>query len=204
MLKIITVSSPDHIKFIDSCKYKVKNAADYANIDYEHLIKIDYLKEGQSVFRNILLKQINDNDIICFMDADDYPSHFLFKNIKYLQTYDIIYGNYKFIESQEIIKSNIFNKELFLKKNFIPFSGSLVRGNVAKQAIFNNIKHGNDWHYWHQLVVKGFKFKYINEIFSHRRELTSYKRSNIPVYRKLRRLYRNYKVKQMIKQLWNG
>jgi len=197
-IKVLTACGLKHEKYLDSCKESV--AAN--SVPHEHLVAIGDSMKGTMM--NRLLKEVDDNDIVCLLDADDLADPNWLDNAKYLDHYDLIYGDTWNINkdgSGERYVSKEFNWEEFQHKNFIPYSGVMLVGWLAKEVPYPNLVHAADWYYWHQLLQHSVHFGYIDKVFTTRRMWTGYRRSNIPVYRKLRRLYREYKVKKLIKAI---
>jgi len=194
MIKVLTACGNRHKEFIDSCLSSTNN------MDCVHILSIDEFDEGKGVVMNRMLSGVKDDDIVALLDADDTACEGWLDNVKYLKDYDLVYGNTLNYSptTRELYRSRDFDKELFLKYNFIPYSGVIMKGWLAKQAPYPNIVHGADYYWWHLLLQYSDKFKYVDKIFCTRRTHTSYRSCNIPVYRKLRRLYREYKLHKMI------
>jgi len=196
MIKILTVYNDAHEKYLDTCISSVQNVF---GTEAEHLIQYDWGK-GQAWAVNQLLYGILDCDIIGFLDADDMACSAMKENVKHIGEYYVVYGdvrNYFNENSYSTYISQPMDFELFKKRNIIPVSGTLVFGEIAKLGVYANIFHGKDWHFWWSLVPHTKRFLYVPGVVAERRTWTSYKKCDIPVYRKLRRLYYNNKVKKL-------
>ena len=199
-LKIITACCEDHKRFLPELSKKIKISCGNAGVDYDHLI--DTGRGFPSEARNRLLEQVNDDDYVAFLDADDYPLWNWAEMIcRHLKVFNVVYGDYIIKETKKIYYSQEFDYDEFLKNNFIPLSTVAMEGNIAKQVRFRPIYYGEDWVFLHEVYKVTQDFFYIPLACIVRRVDTSINKSNIPVYRKLRRLYRKYKVKQIIKTL---
>ena len=194
MIKILTACGIKHERYLESCINSVKD------MDCEHIYEV--ADDTKAVIMNRLLKRVNNDDIVGVLDADDIAVY-NWLNVDF-RNYDLVYGNVlnKNENGTMILREGgVFDKELFKTTNLIPYSGTLLKGWLAKSEPYPDIPHGNDWLWWHRLLKHSDKFLYVPRICAIRRTWTSHKRCDIPVYRKVRRLYREYKVKEMIKQL---
>ena len=199
-LKIITACCEDHKRFLPELSKKIKISCDNAGVDYDHLIDTG----GGPTYekRNRLLEFIEDTDYVAFLDADDYPLEWWAADICVkLRDHDVVYGDYIIKGAGRIYYSQKFDYDEFLKNNFIPLSTIAMRGSIAKQVRFMPIYYAEDWVFMHEVYKITQDFFYIPGANIVRRIDTSFNKSNIPGYRKLRRLYRKYKVKQIIKTL---
>jgi len=197
-VKILTACSIEHKKYLKSCLRSTHNQ------NCIHYYEIDKRREGKGVLMNRLLESVNDNDIVGVLDADDMAAPNWIERIGLMKTFDLVYGdtmNIKANDDGQRYVSRDFDKELFRKINFIPYSGTLIKGWLAKSVEYPNLVHAADWLYWHRLLQHSDSFHYAPGIVSIRRTWTSHRKCNIPVYRKIRRLYRDYKVKQLINEI---
>lgn len=201
MLRILTCCGIKHEKYLDSCKDSVKQIPH----PHEHLVATG--DETKAVLMNRLLKQVNDDDIVIVLDADDVFIGNPSKSIRKLDTRDLVYRDVVNMDedgSEVYVKSRPFDKELFKKKNFIPYSGVAMKGWLAKSEPYPDLVHGNDWNFWWSLRQHSTDWTYVQGTFVRRRTWTSHKRCDIPVYRKLRRLWREYLVKKENSKYYEG
>ena len=205
-IDVITICSPAHEKFLKQLVAQVQLCSAMTAFDVSHKVLHDENWQGQSMFRNQLIQNSN-SDLIAFMDADDLPeTNWLTKMVPemFFHGYDVVYCDYR-MEYKDGSKKNIytqpFDEARFRKVNFIPFSGSIIRTKIAQQCEFPDQPHGNDWLFWWCVYKCTKRFGYVSGLYVTRREWSSYKRSNVPVYRKLRRLWRDWKVRNQIKRV---
>lgn len=199
-LKIITPCYEKHIGFLYGLSDKIRESCNVAGVYYDHLIDTNKCYPGLS--RNKLLDWIKDEDYVAFMDSDDYPLKPWAKEIySCLKYHDVVYGDYIEHETGKIHKSRVFDYELFLKQDFIPFSTVAMRGYIANKIRFKPIQKAEDWVFLHETYKITKDFFYLAEPLVVRRTKTSINRSYIPIYRKLKRLYKDYKARQIIKSL---
>jgi len=196
MIIIITPYNDAHSIYLTDC---INSVRQNFNEDVVHDIQYDEGR-GQAWAINKLLSRVNDKDIVGLLDADDMATPNMSLNVKFLDYYDVVYGDCMNMTSEDggiIQRSQPMNFELFKKKNIIPASGTLIRGRIAKKGVYPDIFHGKDWHFWWSLTPYTKEFLYVEGITSQRRTWTSYKRCDIPVYRKLKRLYYDHQVKKL-------
>jgi glycosyltransferase involved in cell wall biosynthesis len=197
-MKVLTAYNKQHEQFLQDCSASIPTGA-------EHLVQFDEGK-GKAWAMNQLLKRVDDNDIVVFCDADDMlmplqESKFL------LLRYDLVYGNaYEMDQLGNVTlrRSQPFDLELFKKQNFIPYSGVMTWGWLAKKVAYPDYFPVEDWIWWHQLYQHSGKFGYSGCVHSKRRVWTSNVARNVPVYSKITRLIRNYKAKQIIKSIYES
>ena len=182
-MKVLTAFDHRHIKYLHTC---------INSTGCTHLIRFDEGK-GKAYAMNDLLKQVHDNDWVAVLDADDIALPAMFDKTDA----DVIYGDYIELETGKKVISKPFDFDGFKEQNFIPYSGTLIRGKFAKTQ-YPDIWHGNDWLWWWRMIHAGAKFEYLPGARSIRRIRTSYKRCRIPVYRKWKRLQNDKKVKKQI------
>jgi len=199
MLKIITPVGECHKHFLPYLSEKIRKSCARAGIMYNHLIDED--KGFPSMARNRLLENINNDDYVAFIDADDYPCDAWAETISQFFDHDVIYGDYCSYENGDIYRSQRFDYEKFKKVNFIGFSTVAMKGSIARQVRFQPIYYAEDWVFMHEVYKVTQDFYYIPFMITVRRIDTSINRGVIPVYRKLKRLYRIHKVKQIIEKL---
>lgn len=193
MLKILTACSAEHEQYLQSCKDSVASL----KWQHEHLVSIG--DSPKHVHMNRLLKEVNNDDIVLMLDADDLIIGDINESLRAIKHSDLVYRdvlNENEDGSLETYHSQPFDMEVFRHINFIPYSGTMLKGWLAKKADYPDLFHGNDWNYWWALLQYSDKFYHLKGTFVKRRAWTSYKRCDIPVYRKLRRLYYQRQVKK--------
>lgn len=201
MIRVITAYNGPHEKFLDDCK----NSVDWYSVirpDLVHEIQFDWGK-GQAWAIRKLLSRVNDYDIVCIMDADDMATTKMFSNIQLLDKYDLVYGDVINVDQQgnrTYYKAQPLDLKIFKKNNIIPVSGVVAKGWLLKREEYPDLFHGKDHLFWWKLLKHSDKFHYEPGVVAIRRTWTSYKRCDIPVYRKLRRLYYEFKLHQLIKK----
>lgn len=197
-VKIITACGIKHKQYMESC---LKSTA---RLDCEHLYLIrDWSKHEQI---NELLKQVDDDDIVGLLDADDLAAPDWLNHVKLLDIYDLVYGDTLNIDKNYdtvLHKSLRFNPETIRKKCLIQYSGVLLNGWLAKSEAYPNFFGGEDWLWWSRLLRRSNKFHYTGEVHAFRRNYTSHIRRNIPIYSKFNRLYRDFKVRKIIRNEFN-
>lgn len=196
MIKILTACGIKHIDYLKTCLRSTES------MDCEHIYEV--ADESKAAIMNRLLKRVKDTDIVGVLDADDMAVRDWLNAANNLNKYDLIYGdviNNDKNGAVNRVNGKRFNAEQFKTVNLIPYSGVLLRGWLAKSEPYPDISHGNDWLWWHRLLKHSDKFIYVPRICAVRRTWTSHKRCDIPVYRKVKRLYLEHKVKQLIKEI---
>ena len=200
MIRVITPYNKPHQQFLDSCEVSVIQAS--YKLDVRHEIQFDWGK-GQAWAIRRLLSRVNDDDIVCILDADDMAKSKMFKNIELLKDYDLVYGDVINMDKNgngNVYEAQPMDLEVFKKKNIIPVSGVVAKGWLLKSEEYPDLFHGKDWLFFHRLLKHSDKFHYEPGVVAIRRTWTSYKRCDIPVYRKFRRLYYNEQVKRLIRK----
>ena len=200
MIRVITPYNKPHEKYFTSCEASVIQTS--YKLDVFHDIQFDWGK-GQAWAIRKLLSRVNDNDIVCILDADDMAKSKMFKNIELLKDYDLVYGDVINMDKNgngNVYEAQPMDLEVFKKKNIIPVSGVVAKGWLLKSEEYPDLFHGKDWLFFHRLLKHSDKFHYEPGVVAIRRTWTSYKRCDIPVYRKLRRLYYNEQVKRLIRK----
>lgn len=194
MIKVLTACTEKHLPYLDECKQSVARS----RVAHTHIVSVG--NESKATHMNRMLKSVSNDDIVAVMDADDKARPDWLENASFLGGFDLVYGDVvnNTHDSHETIFSMPFDKGVFKRKNFIPYSGVILKGWLAKSEPYPEIVHGNDWLWWWRLLQHSDRFLYVPQVFCIRKTWTSHKRCNIPVYRKIRRLYRDYKVKQKI------
>jgi hypothetical protein len=194
-MKVITAYNKQHEQYLESCQRSVR---------CKHDIQFDW-GHGKAWAMNRLLERVDVNGTIVVLDADDTLNwNIIERNIALLDKYDVVYGdvvNFS-MDGKEIYHSMPFCPKTFKKKNFIPFSGTVINGWLAKFEPYPDIFHGNDWLWWHLLLQHSSRFHYEPGIVANRRTWTSYKRCNLPVLRKIKRKYYDFKVRQKINEIY--
>lgn len=132
-------------------------------------IKFSKENTGQSNGRNFLIEQaLRDNCThIAFLDSDDTwdPTH-LEENIKFLDSYNIVYSRPKFIFNNGDVAEpfNIPEPTFFIGKqlehnNFIWISSVIADINLFKQNKFDSeLDSLEDWDMWYRLYKQNAKF----------------------------------------------
>ena len=193
MIKILTACGNYHKPYLKSCSDSLKNI----RFDHRHFVAVgDYPKH---VHMDELSKHVSDNDIVIVLDADDLIINDIDESLRAMNGNDLVYRdviNENEDGSRETYVSQPFDMEDFRRINFIPYSGTMIKGWLFKKEVYPDLFHGNDWNFWWKLLQHTDKFKYVSGAIVKRRAWTSYKRCDIPVYRKLRRLYYQYQVKK--------
>ena len=200
MIRVITPYNKPHEKYLTSCEASVIQAS--YKLDVFHDIQYDWGK-GQAWAIRRLLSRVNDDDIVCILDADDMAKSKMFKNIELLKVYDLVYGDVINMDKNgngNVYEAQPMDLEVFKKKNIIPVSGVVAKGWLLKSEEYPDLFHGKDWLFFHRLLKHSDKFHYEPGVVAIRRTWTSYKRCDIPVYRKFRRLYYNEQVKRLIRK----
>jgi len=206
MIKVFTVCSQDHLQYLHDCEWSVSLQC---AIGYHHEVKIDK-GNGGNYYRNQFLESINNNNIIGILDADDTARGvWLSESLKHIASgYDVVYCDYNLAYKNGNAKryyGKEFDRELLKKVNFIPHSGVVIKGHIAKQARYSDLKFATDWHYLNQLAEITDKFKHINEPLIWRRDWTSFKKKGlgkVPIIRKIRRKYYNNIARKEIQCLF--
>lgn len=198
MIRVLTAYNDRHAKYIEGCRQSVKAVFD----DCVHHVQYDNNK-GKAWAMNQMLTCVEDDDVVIVLDADDTLFGDVALAVASMREHDVIYGNV--FEQRGLMvslrESREFDYSLFKKKNFIPYSGTLVSGWIARRVKYPDIYHGNDWLWWHRIYQISDRFKYSGLIHCTRSIGTSYKDCKIPVYRKLKRLYYERQVKKLINEL---
>ena len=79
MIRVITAYHKPHEKYLASCLASVIQAS--YKLDVFHDIQFDE-GLGQAWAIRKLLSRVNDNDIVCILDADDMAKRQMFRNIE--------------------------------------------------------------------------------------------------------------------------
>ena len=195
-IKILTAVGLKHTEFISDC---VKSTIDFA----EHLYEIDHKGEGKAAIMDRLLRKVNKYDIVGMLDADDMatPEMFSQHRIDLLNRYDVVYGDLHNVDENgtvTVYSGQPFNRRELYRQNIIPFSGVLMNGWLAKREKYPTQRHVGDWLYWNSLIKHSVKFRYEPGIVAQRRTYTSYYGGGVPGLRKVKRLLRDYKARQII------
>ena len=185
----------------------VKTAIDSITRQVDGVICIeDVNKIGQRKMLNNMISMVK-TDWILFLDADDEATPDRVKHCRpAMKNADLIYTGYAC--NNELCFSMPFNLEEFKLNNFIPFSTIMVRTEIAKEVPFLEDKKivapaSGDWIWLHMVHQKYPNFLYVPKVtMVYGTELSTYK-SKIPVYRKFRRLYRKYRHRKVIRELYN-
>ena len=201
MQEKITVLIPHnqkHIKYITSA---VNSVPDNVKVQ----VIYDAHGEGKWKILNRVILNI-DSEWIALLDADDIYTINRFGLVeKYMVNSDLIYTDCIGKNKHGILnycQSRNFNINEFKKVNFIPFSTVMVRTEIAKSIPFIDhlgVKFRALDYVWLYKVNKFYKrFTYVPGATVIRRTDTSNFQSNIPIWRKLHRLYYKYKTRKMI------
>jgi glycosyltransferase involved in cell wall biosynthesis len=180
--------SPKHIKLVNRAIASIKDQVHRISVVYDHP------KKGQAYRLNQLIYHAK-TDWICFQDADDISFGNRIEIVKPAMPYsDLIYTD------TQLFKSQPFDLKKFKRKHFIPFPTILVRTKIAKKIPFPNIGKGNDY-VWLRRVYKEYsRFIYIPVITVwYNPSSSNYSNyGNIPVIRKLKRLWFYHKLEKLI------
>lgn len=190
---VLTVAGEKHWEFYNRC-----------NVPIEMHLFINDAGLGKHFWLNEAFHAFNDDTIVALLDADDIatPEMFNPERLKYLEEYDLIYGDYeRFGAKTGVYKSREFDKELFKSENFIPYSTVITKAWLLKKELYPDEGKCSDWIYWHKLLKHTDKFKYVPGIVCKYDTSNSYFTSNIPVWRKIKRLTENWIAKQKIKRI---
>ena len=189
---VLTVAGEKHWEFEKRCNVPK---------DIQHWFIKDN-GSGKHHWLNTAISCFKDNAIVALLDADDIatPEMFNPKRLKYLEEYDLIYGDYeRFGAKTGVYKSREFDRELFKSENFIPYSTIITKAWLLKKELYPDEGKCSDWIYLHKLLKHTDKFKYVPGIVCKYDTSNSYFTSNIPVWRKIKRLTENWIAKQKIK-----
>lgn len=201
MIRILTAYHKPHEKYLDGCIESVKKSFNGCAV---HDVQYDWGR-GKAWAMNTMFSRVKEDDIVGFLDADDFARPEMMWNLPEMILSDVVYGDVMNCDknhSHEVFKSQEFDKDAFKERNFIPYSGTLVNGWLLKKVSYPDLYHGNDWNFWWSLTQYTDKFHYTGCTVAKRRTWTSYKRCNIPVYRKIKRLYYQWRVKQENKKYY--
>ncbi len=201
MIRIITPYNEPHAKFLSVCHSSVDRSFGTSSIAV-HEAQFDNWK-GQAWAMRKLLERVKDDDIVGILDADDMATPQMANNVKLLGEYDLVYGDVMNLDEKghgKLYEAQPMDLEVFKKRNIIPVSGVVAKGWLLKSEEYPDLFHGKDWLWWWRLLKYSEKFHYEPGVVAVRRTWTSYKRCDIPVYRKLRRLYYNEQVKRLIRK----
>lgn len=206
MYKIITTYHPSHRPWL----WWISNA-----INGDWRLKTWLVAESDKhygvVEKNSLIQSCDDDDVIVFMDADDFPAWDLFDVLDCYfseDNHDVVYGDCLFLTksgsgfSATNGISRPFDVNDLIEKNFIFHSGTAVRGRIAKLGRWLSLPAGRDWVYWVQLARHTDKFYYTGQTHSYIRTYTStrnFRRWNVPGVRKLIRMNNDRLARKAIK-----
>ena len=191
MLYIVTACALDHVKYLPDCNNSVMTLMKMLPFDVDYTVKIDEFGRGSAHIINEVISRVGNDDMFMILDADDFMLPNIVNLFHYIEDYDVVYGDRISIGKKTVVeRAPEFNRKLLRKQNIIPGGCTLMRGSVLRK--WPDIPHGQDWVFWRSINAR---FKHVPVMVWVRRSDTSTKASKIPVYRKLRRLYRNYKLR---------
>lgn len=205
MFKIITVYHPDHEKYLGHIGATLLGG--YPEI-------VTWLRARSTdgygaAKKNEIIQSCDDDDILIFLDADDYLAGGALKHIDQCFRHfkaDVVYGDCYFDTGKRFLYggSEKFRHTKLIQNNFIWHSGTAVRGSVAKQGKWLPIPWGRDWLYWISLIWATENWYYTERPLSVIRTYSStrtFKKWNIPIVRKLIRMRHERIARQEINKL---
>lgn len=198
-IKVLTACGIKHEQYLDSCRDSVKMLGK----GVEHIVKFG--DSPKHVLMNQALKEVNDEDIVIFLDADDYLNWGVEDSVEALEKYDLVYRDVENRDQHGEIKTYVsqpFDYDTFKKKNFIPFSGVMAKGWLVTKEDYPDNFPTEDWTYWHKLYKHSQRFGYVEGAFVTRRTWTSHVLRGIPIYSKIRRILRNRKARKINSQYY--
>jgi len=165
----------------------------------KYVILSDYPNMGKRSRLNAAIRQV-DTEWIAFNDADDMSTIFRFDYLPHTAGVDLFYSDCLSLDKTgtKYIKSRKFDRELLKKENYIPFSSIIVRTEIAKKCRFDADVDGNgeDWIWLNDVANITRQFAYIPFVTMVYRKSPEYGR--IPIYRKMKRILWQRKVRRVI------
>lgn len=196
MIRVLTAFGSKHAELLERLKKSIPGEVRFTyQWDHNH---------GKAYAMDLMFDRIDDDDICLLCDADDWflPSAFSPERLKWLETYDLIYGDcFNAGKDVRAYVSRGFDREELRVRNYIPYSTVVTKGWLLKKERYPTEKHVGDWIYWNKLLRHTNKFAYIRGIVTYRDVTTSYYASNIPVYRKIKRILRDNNARKIISKL---
>lgn len=190
---VLTACSNEHKPYLWQLRHMLKR------MGVEHRVYVDEQRRGKPYCMNMLLNDLHKGEVIGFMDADDMPAEgwvTIEEKVRYEKN-KIYYGDWQAVENARYYRMQKWDWDSYKRSNYIPFSGVVMRSDNLVE--YPDIWHGNDWLFWWRLILNGHQPEYTGRLHAYRRTTTGYKRNNIPVYRKLKRLYYEKKIKKAIR-----
>ena len=202
---VLTAYGDKHKDLLDRCKKSLPD-------DVIHSTQFDW-GNGKAWAMNNLIKNLNDDDIVFLIDADDmaYPEWFEADRLALLKDYDLVYGdclNATAITDQDVFGKYFWSRpfwtELLKRENYIPYSTVIVKGWLLKKVGYDDTPHVGDWMTWHKMLQHTNKFVYYPGVCCIRDTSTSYFDTGNKYVVWLKRKIRNYFAKRNIKKIWNS
>lgn len=188
-LSIVTINYNNAIGLTDT----IKSVADQVYKDYQYIVidggstdnSLDIIKQSKFIkywvserdsgIYNAMNKGIRaaEAEYVLFLNSGDVLNdrNVLMEVVPYLQEYDIVYGDLKFVNSQgsyEYYYPDSLNLNFFIEKS-LPHPASFIRRSLFDvYGLYNEeLKICSDWEFFMKLVcIKGVSYKHISRVIS--------------------------------------
>jgi glycosyltransferase involved in cell wall biosynthesis len=157
MITVLTPTLSDRYLMLEECKQSVQNQT---LKPFEHLIKMDTLRNGEAAMRNNLL-QAAKTEWVAFLDDDDLflPYHLeMLWNARHEG--DVIYSDCRVEGMEKHWQVKDFNLENIKEKNYISITVLARREALLITGGFRPVSYP-DWDMWIRLGEKGIRFKFV-------------------------------------------
>ena len=163
-VSVITPSIPGREWVLDRNKSTVKYQT-YKNVT--HLYDVDVDRRGPAWMRNRLVER-SDTEWISFLDDDDtmHINH-LELHMPFTEEYDVIFSWGQIVHKgggAAVFDSSYNPHKILRGHNTIPVTATVNRSFFDRVGGFSETERFEDWFLWKSLILKGARFKCIEQV----------------------------------------